>query len=403
MCRSDSVHRARAGDLGTGSVEYLGVIFLVGAILAALTVSGIAGRVAADICNEVAKVATGGACATVPAGQTTSPGGLGSPIPPLDMEGYWRRLCQDLVLDCEGWDPNRGLSCNDDRIRRVYEYYADLFKRHPELQWAGMAKLAGGLVYAGMQDLHVLRKLSHDARVHFLRQLPIQLPDFLIAALADASEWELKHFEVQFVDMQKQIFRDLGWQHAAYDKGGIAEMRRLYAAQQLTPEMLDAWEDIASGDPARIKAGNKALLYREQKTVLQDDYDDMKNFQRPLGLAVTYLLGLTGESPVPGGRPFRDVIDEVHINLPDQICVPITGPCINTPDEAVLQSPVPTGNIATFDTRWKWITEDMLPRYQWLLDNDPEQLRRAIAQPLPERAQQYRLVPIGYDPEDGLC
>src|SRR5206468_4333595 len=140
----------------------------------------------------------------------------------------------------------------------------------------------------------------------------------------------------KFVDMQKQIFVDLGWQHAAYDKGGIDAMRRLFAGRQLTRDMLEAWEDIASGDPERIRRGNKALLLREQKTVLQDDYDQMKGHGGGTGLAVTYLLGVTSQSPVPGGKPFRAVVKDVHVDLPDRIPVPI-GPFwvveVDTPDE----------------------------------------------------------------------
>jgi hypothetical protein len=45
----------------------------------------------------------------------------------------------------------------------------------------------------------------------------------------------------------------------------------------------------------------------------------------------------------------------------------------------------------------------MLPRYQWLLAHENEQIRRTITQPISERASQYRLIPIGYDPKDGSC
>jgi hypothetical protein len=60
-------------------------------------------------------------------------------------------------------------------------------------------------------------------------------------------------------------------------------------------------------------------------------------------------------------------------------------------------------NIADLDSRWDWITGDMLPRYQRLLEEQPDLIGREIDRPLLERAQDYRLVPIGYNPQDGVC
>ncbi|MDT0442956.1 DUF2515 family protein [Streptomyces johnsoniae] len=321
-------------------------------------------------------------------------------------EQAFLELCRQLGIDPAAWDTTRGLSFNDDRITRVYEYYADLFLRNPELQWAGMAKLAGGLVYAGMQDLHVLRGLSGDERLSWIASAMPGMPPGLAMALATAGEAELDHYEDTFVAMQKEIFVDMGWQHAAYDRGGIEEMRRLAAGGELSPQLLTAWEDIASGDPQRIEQGNAALLRREQETILQDDYAAMQ--ERDLGRAVTYMLGVTSESPVPGGRPFREVVNDVQVDLPDQIRMPVpalpgAGPVeVDIPDALTFDSPLPTGNIANFDSRWQWISQNMLPSYQALLDQDMERLRGEVGRPLNERAQDFRLVPLPYDPHDGV-
>ncbi len=104
-----------------------------------------------------------------------------------------------------------------------------------------MAKLAGGLIYAGMQDMHVLRKLTGDARKNFLRQAYPGMPGPLLDALAGAGEAEIEYFENKIANMQKQVFRDLGWQHEAYATGGIEEMRRLDAANELPRGMIEAW------------------------------------------------------------------------------------------------------------------------------------------------------------------
>src|SRR5205814_6153568 len=108
---------------------------------------------------------------TGPAAGSTLPAGQ-----PLTQQDYWDALCKELGIDCAHWDTSKGLSCNDKNIVPVYEYYARLSDQHPELQWAGMAKLAGGLVYAGMQDLHVLRRLSHSERVRYLAKALSGMP-----------------------------------------------------------------------------------------------------------------------------------------------------------------------------------------------------------------------------------
>jgi hypothetical protein len=298
-------------------------------------------------------------------------------------ERYLQELLQQLGIDPAAWDTSKGLSFNDDRIRRSYEYYADLFRRHPELQWAGMAKLAGTQVYGGIQDLHALRALSSDERLRWLAEAIPGLPPGTAHVLANASTAELDWYEDKLVDMQKQIFTDMGWQHHAYDRGGIDEMRRLASTGALPAEMLPVWEDIASGDPERIKQGNEALIVREQDMILQDDYDEI--LQRPTGGAFTALLSATANSPVPGGAPFRDVVNDIRIG-----------------DDITLDSPLPTGNVANWDDRWRWVTEDMLPAYERQLDSNMEGLRAEVDRPVEERAQDYRLTPLPYNPNDGL-
>lgn len=360
-------------------------------------------RVSTTVCNALSQAIGSKPCAAPPS--TTANGGTTSPPPvaqhPLTLEDYRQQLCQELGLDCAHWDPSKGLSCNDQFITPVYDYYGRTFDQHPELQWAGMGKLAGGLLYAGWQDLHVLRALAKDERARALAKLG--LPGPLVDVLANATAAQLDYFETKFVAMQKQIFEDLGVRHYAYLRGGIQEMRRLYDAGQISREELAAWEDVASGDPARIKRGNEAFLYREQKIILQSSYDAMKNHDGLLGLAVTYMIGLVSQSPIPGGKPFRDVVNQAQVPIPNvTLCVPF-GPCWSSPDHIDIRLPVPTGNIATFDSRWKWITEDMLPAYQRLLDKDPKRIKAEIDRSLSSRVNQFRLIPLPYNPKDGVC
>lgn len=383
-------NRRRLTDAGASALEYAGLVVIAAILLGVLVPVLSGGQMTRAVQGAICRILAEQNCATVDgSGNPNGPGQDGDgPSRPKTAADYQKQLCDQLALDCANWDTSRGLSCNDARIQKVYAYYQHLFDGNSNLQWAGMAKLAGGTVYGGMQDLHVLRGMTKSQRLRWLASNVSGLPKPLADALADAAGNQFDFYENQLVTMQKQIFLDLGWQHAAYQEGGIGEMRRLASTGELTPQLESAWEDIDSGDPDRVKRGNTVLLRREQHDILQKYYDQMKAHQ-PLGEAVTYLIGLTAQSPVPGGKPFRDVVNEVHLPL-----------------GITLHAPLPTGNVATFNSRWKWITEDMLPKYQELLAKDPQSIKNEIDRPLADRAKQYRTVPnwlVPYNPKDGLC
>jgi hypothetical protein len=393
--------RARGREAGASFVEWGATLVVIAAVVGVLVAAvGVPQTVSAGVEYGVCKVFQGEGC-VLPSG--AAGGGPDGPAGPnaneaLDAEGYFNRICLTQRLDCANWDPERGLSCNDANVVGSLDYYGDLWRDHPELQWAGMARLALGTIYGGMQDLHVLRKLNRDARERVLRQAFPGMPGFLLDALAGASEAELEYFEDKLVNMQKQVFREMAWQHEAYVSGGIEEMRRLDRAGELPSGLIDAWEDIASGDPERIQRGNEDLLYYEQRVVIADDYDEMKRHHGPVGLAVTYIMGLTAESPIPGGRPFRDVVTN-RVGTPEQICTP-WGWCQDVPSVGV---ELPE-NVADFESRWEWISEDMLPAYRRLLEEHPDRARAENDRSVRERAQDARLFPIiGYNPRDGVC
>ena len=203
---------------------------------------------------------------------------------------------------------------------------------HPELQWAGMAHIAGGLFYAGWQDLYVAGQLA-DPVDAIRRILPLDFPgpvddwilDHLFPNLAGSfASDEIDWFLAKFLTMQRKIFDDLAWQHVAYSEGGIAEMRRLAASGQLPPELLHAWEDIASGEPDRIAAGNEALLNREQRQIIQPDYDEMRGHHGPVGEIFTRVLTWTAQSPIPGGHSYGDVVNHhLEVELPCGLLMPL--------------------------------------------------------------------------------
>ena len=273
--------------------------------------------------------------------------------------------------------------------------------------------------------MYAVRRISDEGqRVEYLSQLfglprlpgaaydvadvaaDIPLPLLTPASLAEhATSEELEWYEQRFLGMQKEIFDDLAWQHEAYAMGGVGLMREIAARNpsEIFPRDLQAWEDIGSGDPDRIEDGNRELLLREQERVIQDDYDAMREHNGPVGDVITYGLGVMAENPMPRGEAYRDydpVTLELHVETPDLQVTPSTpwggGVTIDTPDLNIEEElPLPAGNLSNFDDRWGWIENDMLPRYQELLQ-DPGAAEAIVGTPVDDRAEDYRKLPLPY-------
>jgi hypothetical protein len=122
--------------------------------------------------------------------------------------------------------------------------------------------------------------------------------------------------------------------------------------------MVDQWRKIDSGDPAQIADGNKQLLLREQSRVLQPYYDTIS--EMPNGKAFTEQTSSSTKSPIPGGQEF--------------------------PDDG--------GNVANLRDRWDWIEKDMLPKYQQLLTENPQEAKRLIGEPLDQAAKRFHQAPF---------
>ena len=58
---------------------------------------------------------------------------------------------------------------------------------------------------------------------------------------------------------------------------------------------------------------------------------------------------------------------------------------------AGVHTPLPDGNIALFQDRWKLIDDDTLPRYLAYVRESPEQARKLVATPVSVRMARYRL------------
>jgi hypothetical protein len=154
------------------------------------------------------------------------------------------------------------------------EYYGRLFLEHPHLEWAGMASTIGPAFYAGFRDLGVLP----DA----LRRAVIALLGRASRRLATRVAGDLGFYETTFLRMQKKIFEDQAPMHEAYLAGGVAEIEKLYRARIIDIATLEAWREIEAGwreaDAASIERGNRMLLFREQRDIIDRFYVRMLQF-----------------------------------------------------------------------------------------------------------------------------
>jgi hypothetical protein len=191
------------------------------------------------------------------------------------------------------------------------------------------------------------------------------------------------------LDMNKEIFLDQARQHEAYMNGGIDEINRLRDSGAIDPETAKAWAQIDSGDPAQVKEGNTALLYREQNEIIADDYTDMRN--HPGGEAVTYMVTLAGEPSIPGAKSYPEVFPyKFSVESPGPENLPFTNWDNPTQFRTDFTTGFPDGNIADAEQRWALIKQDTLPAYQDLLANNPQQARDIIGSDFNDRVEQYR-------------
>jgi hypothetical protein len=342
-------------------------------------------------------------------------------------EGWRHETYRQAGIDPAAWDPSLGLAPLDGTAVAAWEFYADLYERDPDrFLWAGMATLAGGTFYAAFQDLHVLRvalergTVTADEAIDILeRSFPAgvatdRITHVLVDATAGELARELRYVETTFLQMQRDIFDDLAWQHVAYDAGGIESIRALREAGEVQAVHLRGWEAIDAGD---VTGGNRLLLHHEQHTVIGDSYDRIRD-RSPITWSLTMGMSVLAHSPVPGGQPFRDVVPyRVEIDVPDRIPVvpdrlvpdriPFTdvrvpgggGVYVVTPERVVLAE-LPLHNVSIFQHRWTWISEDMLPA--WLGHVDAGTAGPLVSEPLADQAARQRIVPdrlLPYEPE----
>ncbi len=329
---------------------------------------------------------------------------------PQDVRDYYlNKALEEAGIDINEWDPSQGLDRNAHIVENVYEYYADLYRGGTDhLWWSGMAALIGPSFYGGFQDLETFSDLlGYGSDIAgYANRIPgnHQIPAAVTELSGEALEGELRWYQHLLLEMQQEIFFDMGPAHEAYNDVGMRGIEAMLADDpyQFGPETIEAWQQIDDGhrlgDVDLIAEGNRTLLRREQWRIIDDDYERMRD--RPTtGEATTYLMTTVGAPSVPGALSYPEVFPlefdaTQYVGTPRQVpVIPFVYsqdvPHVGAEGTVTVMTPLPDGNIASFDDRWALIEADTLPTYVDLAENHPDQVLDVLDTPVGERADAF--------------
>lgn len=238
----------------------------------------------------------------VPSG--TSAMAQGTPSPESDRYLFDRERLMGMARDSafeggSGLEPELGFGPSRPTLAALYNYYGDLAEREPaRFLWAGLARLAGASVIAGL-DL-----LIADDGVAYPDPSPLTAS---LTGIAGA------------------VFTDLAWLHEAFldDPDSVIDLAAAHdAAHPARTSYAVAWTLISGNDADAQADGNRALLAIEQFSIVQPVYDRI----------------LADPEAGPVLRATGSLVPPVH------------------PYHAALRETVPGGDLTNANDRWRWIS-----------------------------------------------
>jgi len=287
----------------------------------------------------------------------------------LETEGEWvQKTVDDLnaklaksgsKLKYKNWEEiknEKKWENNREILKQIYNMYSDFYKSNNKLEWAGMAKLGGNLIY-------------HEAYMNKLQGIA-----FSEDMLNDLG------------DIGKDIFRDLGWQHKAYVEKGLSEMKSLNEDKSISHNILDNWQMIDEGD----MKGNVGLLRREQKDIIGKGLVDLEKKYFVGGKM--FPISMTLQNPMSENviKNIEDKWTNGHVGSgwKDYTKFKETKYKL-TDDDKFFTWMTKMGqkninrqmdyfpNYNEFNTRWTWMKESMLPT--WEKNKNKDFTQKAIA------------------------
>ncbi len=165
------------------------------------------------------------------------------------QQHYKEKAYQNLGINPNDWQPALGFRANEPILKRVYLYYQQLYQKNSaQFLWAGLARLTGGQVLFGMQNLV---KIAKD---------PCVLTQEIVA-------------------VAKDIFENLAWQHELFladQQLLISVCEKLDHQQTHSYKYADCWEKISASNDESISTGNRMLLENEQHHTIQPHYETIR-------------------------------------------------------------------------------------------------------------------------------
>jgi hypothetical protein len=288
---------------------------------------------------------------------------------PQRSRADWRVVAREKAFGVElarkitngtAWLPSEGFAASKQIIANVYDYYGAVYRRNPaKFQWAGLARMAGGPFYKGFCDMEFARTaaltalkeknenlfrdaLTRVASTIFFGPLGPLVDDGSDVALSTAASHLQKALKY-LMEMGRDIFDDLAWQHEAYLALGLPELKRLRDLNQLGVSYYDAWQKIDSGNTEKVWEGNCKLLWHEQHDVITLGYAGLSDMA-----GVPTAMSALAQSPHPWGESFYDYYS------------------IDTTPPSFQRYPPPVfvRDVTRFADRWGWLEKNIWPSWK---------------------------------------
>ncbi len=312
------------------------------------------------------------------------------------LHQYWlTRGAEASGVDLASWDPGTGFIANASLVDRVYANYGRYQLARPELNWAGMAGMAGASFTAGFWDIDSGRQLLTVDAVHRIglavAAAVAALPADAAAALpsdvralamtgpaltADDLDW----YQRRLLTMQKHIYFDMVPMHEAYLSEGRPAIEEMRAAGLLDDNAYAAWTAIFSGTAGGRADAVVRMADREQNQIVADQWDATSRGRGDAGRVLAYVTTVAAQPSIPG-------------TAAPGVFAPLTVAATAADGTTVrVRTPLPDFNWADRDPRWGYIAGDTAPAYTRLVDERPGEAAALLGQPFPEFAAQQRLV-----------
>ena len=117
---------------------------------------------------------------------------------------------------------------------------------------------------------------------------------------------------------------------------------------------------------------------QRQGEVIKRQWDQVRNHRGKVGAAITYLSTVAGSPSVAGVKPPRSMDPVVlYSSTPDGRRLKIT-------------TPLPDWDWSVYSERWRYISDELLPKYKFMVNHRWPQLRATLEVPYERQFESHR-------------